>query len=112
MASRVVMYPSCNEDVSTIAGVRNAVRKEGREIFAKAEARLAAHRQSGNARVEFTDTKYYPHWGVVVSLIDEKARGQGGPGALGIEFGHFIRTGNFPRYVEGLYILTRSAGLM
>ncbi len=108
----VVIYPSCNEDVAKLPGVRDAVREVGGEIYWKAEANLAGHRHSGNARIEISDTDYYPHWGVTVSMIDEKATNQGGPGALAIEFGHFVRSANgFPRYVQGLHILGRAAGL-
>jgi hypothetical protein len=108
----VVMYPSGTEDVAKLPGVRDAVREVGGEIYFKAEANLAGHRQSGNARIEISDTDYYPNWGVTVSMIDERAANAGGPGALAIEFGHFVRTGNgFPRYVEGLHILGRAAGL-
>lgn len=112
MANRVTMYPSGTEDVATLAGVRDAVRKEGKEIYVKAQANLARHRQTGNAKVTM-DTKYYPHWGVTVSMIDLRAANQGGPGALAIEFGHYVRTkSGFPRYVQGLHILTRAAGMM
>lgn len=110
--ARVTMYPSGTEDVATLPGVRDAVREVGGEIYFKAEANLAAHRQSGNARIEISDTAYYPHWGVTVSMIDEKAADQGGPGALAIEFGHFVHTrSGFPRYVQGLHILGRAAGI-
>lgn len=111
--AKVFMYPSGTEDVAKLSGVRDAVREVGGEIYFKAEGRLAAHRQTGNARIEISDTEYYPNWGVTISMIDEKAADQGGPGALAIEFGHFVRTrSGFPRYVEGLHILTRAAGLM
>jgi hypothetical protein len=109
----VVVYASATEDVATLKGVRDAVRKEGRKVTVKAEGRLAAHRQSGNARIEMTDTGLYPNWGVTVSMIDERASNQGGPGALAIEFGHFVRTASgFPRYVQGLHILTGAVGMV
>lgn len=115
----VVVYPSCNEDVSKLAGVRDAVRGVGGEIYWKAEANLAGHRQSGNARIEITDEpltsisgKTYGHWGITVSMIDEKSARQGGPGALAIEAGHYVRGANGTRtYVPGLHILGRAAGV-
>lgn len=111
--AKVTMYPSGTEDVAKLPGVRDAVREVGGEIYFKAEANLAGHRHSGNARIEISDTAYYPNWGVTVSMIDERAVNQGGPGALAIEFGHFARSSSgFPRFVAGLYILSRAAGLM
>jgi hypothetical protein len=111
--ARVTMYPSGTEDVAKLPGVRDAVREVGGEIYFRAEANLAGHRHSGNARVEISDTGYYPNWGVTVSLIDQRAPNQGGPGALAIEKGHFVRTKNgFPRYVPGLNILGRAARLV
>lgn len=108
----VTMYPSGTEDVAKLPGVRDAVREVGGEIYFRAKANLGRHQQTGNARIEISDTGYYPNWGVTVSMIDEKAANQGGPGALAIEFGHFVRTGSgFPRYVPGLYILTKAARL-
>lgn len=112
-SNRVFMYPSCNEDVSTLSGVRDAVRNEASEIYFKAEGILAGHRKTGNARIEISDTMYYSHWGVTVSMIDERAANAGGPGALSIEFGHFIKTGSGgERFVDGLYVMSRGAGLM
>lgn len=108
----VQMYPDGTEDVAKLPGVRDAVRDVGSEIFLKAQANLAGHRKSGNARIEITDTDYYPHWGVTVSMIDEKAVRAGGPGALAIEFGHYVTGANgVKRKVEGLRILGRASGL-
>lgn len=112
MAGRVTMFTSGTEDVAKLAGVRDAVREVGGEIYFKAQANLQGHRDSGNARIEISDTAYYPHWGVTVSMIDERAPNQGGPGALAIEFGHYVRSSSgFPRFVPGLHILGRAAGL-
>jgi uncharacterized protein DUF5403 len=117
--AKVEMYKSCNQTVSTLPGVRDSVREVGGEIYFKAVANLAAHRHSGNARIEITDApltsvggKTYSNWGITVSMIDEKTANAGGPGALAIEFGHFAKTTTgFPRYVEGLHILGRASGL-
>jgi hypothetical protein len=92
------------EEVAKLPGVRDAVREVGGEIYFRAEANLAGHRDTGAAHIEISDTDYYDHWGVTVSLIDEAA--------LAIEFGHYVRMGNgFPRYVPGLKILRKAAGI-
>lgn len=110
--AKVTMYKSGTEKVATLSGVRDACRDVGSEGFLKAQSGLAAHRDSGNATIEITDTDYYPNWGVTVSLIDNKVPGQGGPGALGIEFGHYVNRANGTKVkVEGLKILGTAFGL-
>lgn len=85
--------------------VNVAVWTKTEEIGGKAKASLAQHRETGNAKieVEFTADK-----DGVVSLVD--------PAAESIEWGHWFYgfgAGHpmLPRYVAGLYILTRAAGL-
>jgi hypothetical protein len=91
------------EEIAKIPGVRDAVRGEAGEIYWKAKANLEAHRDEGEAKIEIDTPSSYDHWGVNVSLVD--------PAALSIEFGHFVHNKEFPRFVAGLYILSRAAGL-
>lgn len=94
-----------NEMIAKMPGVRDAVREHAGEVYFKASDRLARHRETGEAQVEIDTPSEYDHWGVNVYLVD--------PAALSIEFGHFVRTANgFPRFVPGLYILHKAAGLM
>jgi hypothetical protein len=91
------------EDIATIPGVRDAVRGEAGEVYWRAKANLAGHRDTGNADIEIDEPSTYDHWGVNIWLVD--------PAALSIEFGHFVHNKEFPRFVAGLYIITRAAGL-
>lgn len=94
-----------NELISKMPGVRDAVREHAGEVYFAAVANLAGHRDTGNATIEIDTPSTYDHWGVNIWLVD--------PAALSIEFGHFVRMSNgFPRFVAGLYILHRAAGLM
>jgi len=80
--------------VSRLPGVRAEVAAHGREIAARARARLTRHRDTGAAqiRVESRTPDYLVH------LID--------PAAAAIEFGGVKRDGTV---VQGLYILTNAA---
>jgi hypothetical protein len=91
------------EEIAKIPGVRDAVRGEAGEVYWRAKSNLANHRDTGNADIEIDEPSTYDHWGVNVWLVD--------PAALSIEFGHFVHNKEFPRFVAGLYIITRAAGL-
>lgn len=89
-----------NTVVSHDGGVRGEVYDKAVDIGLKAESLLASHRKTGAASI---DTEH----GTVdsyVTLSDSAA--------MHIEFGHWYTNGyGEPKYVPGLYILTRSAGL-
>lgn len=91
-----------NRAVSHLREIEDAVSEKAKEVGRIAEARLAAHRKTGNASVTVTRS------GVdsIVHLND--------PAALSIEFGHMVK-GKYetdtPKYVPGLYIITGAAGL-
>lgn len=93
-----------DDDVAAIVAhmphVRGAVRAEARAIAARARSLLAAHTKTGTAEIEIS----YGTTDAFVSLVDKAA--------LSIEYGHFVtsRDGS-TTYVEGLYIITRAAGL-
>jgi hypothetical protein len=70
------------------------------DIARKATATLAAHRDSGDARI----TVGHSGRDSVIYLDDE--RGQAA--ALSIEYGHGTADG---KWVEGAYVLHRAAGL-
>lgn len=104
MAVQIRLYSDrvVNRIVSRVPGVRDAVKDHADQIGRRAEARLAAHRLTGDTRVGVehgrTDSWVY---------MDD-TRGQGA--ALSIEFGHADRkTG---RTVPGLYVLYGAAGLI
>lgn len=91
--------------IAEVEEVNVAVWTKTEEIAGKARAALALHRDTGNAKIEseFTADK-----DGVVSLVD--------PAAESIEWGHWFtgfgwNSPVFPRYVAGLYILTRASGL-
>lgn len=99
----VVMAPRkyIVEEVAKLPGVRNAVRRVGRQIYARAQTNRAAHVAQGDARVEMTEGDYYDHWGVTVSLIDENV--------LSIEFDHYVRRADGTRIlVPGTKIMRNS----
>jgi hypothetical protein len=85
-----------NRIVSRLPGVKDAVKDHSEQIGRRAEARLAAHRKTGDTRVGVD------HSGrdSVVFLDDTR----GAKAALSIEFG----TGDS----EGLYVLYGAAGLL
>lgn len=86
------VYRNCAEIVAELPGVRDAVHHVAEVGAAKAEARLAAHRHTGAAKVEleFTDKDS------IVSLVDEAAES--------IEFGGWNVWAK--KYLPGLYIIT------
>ena len=91
--------------IAKIPGVRDAVREQAGEVYFKATDLLSAHRRTGQSEIQIDTPDTYDTWGVNVYLVDEAA--------LSIEFGHFVMMANgFPRYVAGLYILHKAAGLM
>ena len=101
MKVRLIGQKAMNYVVSGIDEVKDAVDSEAREIGRRAEARLASHRETGNARIE-VDTSGKD---ALVSLVDRAA--------LSIEFGHYVvnQYGPTGKHVPGLYIVTGAAGL-
>lgn len=91
-----------NHVVSHLPGVIASVRSQAQRIGAKAEAKLAAHRQEGHASISIT----YGDVDSFVNLDDEAA--------LSIEFGHWQYVYGKPtgHYTPGLYIITGAAGLI
>jgi hypothetical protein len=94
------------EVIAVQPGVRDAVLGEAGEIHWRASANLAAHRETGNAHIETSVDRTHKHWSAIVSLVDPNGN------AKAIEFGHFLHNSLFPRYVAGLYVLSRAAGLV
>ena len=89
-------HDAVNAYIAHMPGVKAAVGAEGREIFARAKARLAAHRDTGAARIEFSrqDTD------ALIHLVDEAA--------VSIEYGReggTDVTGRKKGPMEGLHIL-------
>lgn len=100
--ARLISRTAMNHVVSHLPGVKAAVYFEARDIGARAEARLAMHKTTGNASISVTR-------GDVDSFVNLED-----PAALSIEFGHWVG-GKYrrstPKYVPGLYIITGAAGL-
>lgn len=100
----LISQKQMNRTISHLPGVNGSVRQQAQKIGAKAEARLNAHHTPARES-EITIT----HGNVdsFVNLDDPD-------NALAIEFGHVLyvngkRTG---RYIPGLYIISRAAGLI
>lgn len=101
---RLIGDKAMNKVVAPLDNVQAAVESTGHAIGAKAEQRLAGHRDSGAHQIEVEknlDVKY-GSLDMEISLV--------GPAPLSVEFGHIH---NFTgEYVEGLYIVTGAAGLL
>lgn len=103
------VYAGTESVVAHLEGVVLAVEAQGVEIHNKAARLLAEHRDDGDSehhRIEsekHLDKKYGP-LDYEISLV--------GPAPMSLEFGHFLHNAAFPRYVVGLYILHRAAGLI
>jgi hypothetical protein len=92
---------SINRLVADLSGVQRAVEERADEIARKAEANLAAHRDSGDVKVTVD------HSGTDSTVYLDDTAGYGA--ALSIEYGHVAENGE---HVQGLYVLRRAAGLM
>lgn len=86
------VYRKCAEIVADLPGVRDEVHHIAEIGAAKAEARLAAHRNTGAAKVELVAEEKDS----MVVLVDEAAES--------IEFGGWNVWAQ--RYLPGLYIVT------
>lgn len=86
--------------------VQDKLDEEVLIAFAKAEARLQAHRHSGNALLTVDEGKVDRY----LSLEDPPASSSPGA-AMSIEFGHFVGKGEKRQWVEGLWILHDATGL-
>lgn len=85
--------------------VQQALKAQAHEIGAKAEALLVAHKHDGNAEITIThgDVDWY------VNLQDKPGKGDSNVAPFAIEYGHWnALTG---RWTEGIYVITRAAGL-
>ncbi|MCK2237710.1 MULTISPECIES: DUF5403 family protein [unclassified Crossiella] len=90
------VYRNIADTMAHLPGVVEAVAEVADDIAARANALLNEHTESGRASIEITRGRTDS----VVSLVD--------PAALSIEYGHADRAG-YP--VQGLHIMTRTAGL-
>lgn len=103
--AKVKIYPPkvVNTIVSHRPGVKAEIAKEAQIAKARAEARLAQHRDTGAAQVVVTRD----HIDYLVELVDKAA--------VSIEFGHFVK-GKYetdePKFVPGLYIISEATGLL
>lgn len=95
-----------NYILKNLGPVQDALDKEADEIAAKAEVNLAAHRYKGRARITKTRGKVDRY----VNLEDRKGGPKDSVAAWAIEYGHYNhRTG---KWTQGIYVLTRAAGLI
>jgi hypothetical protein len=88
----VVLYKNLEEIVASMPGVRDEVHHVAEVGAAEAEARLAAHHHTGNAKVTLT----HGDKDSFVNLED--------PAALSIEFGGYNVWAR--RRLPGMYIIT------
>lgn len=103
MAVELIGPTAMNIVISHQDGVLGAVRTKAAEISDIARGNLASHRYSGNAKI----TVSHGDVDSFVNLVD--------PAAASIEFGHWVKgkykNPDHPKFVPGLYIITRASGL-
>lgn len=104
---KLIPQKAMNHTISHIEGVKGAVYVHAAIIHARGEALLAAHRQTGAARVTLTrgDTDSFIN-------LEDKPDKKGRTGVMGIEFGH-VSKGKYGtgKFIPGLYILHTASGL-
>ncbi|SUA04008.1 Uncharacterised protein [Mycolicibacterium fortuitum] len=92
-----------NRIVAQLPGVHDELGDTARRVRHSATRRLETHFHSGDARVTLTEGDV--DWFV---NLDDKA-------AMSIEFGHWVKgkyeSPGHPKYVQGLYILSKAAGI-
>jgi hypothetical protein len=95
--ARVLSQRAMNKLISPLRPVQDAVEDKANEIGSKAEARLAAHRETGAHRIEIKKNlnEKYGYLDREVSLV--------GPAPQSVEFGHINHKDG--QWVEGLYII-------
>jgi len=98
MAS-MISRKQVNRIVANLEGVKTSVYNRAVVIANKAYANLRSHYYEGESQIQIerhkTDSLVY--------LVD--------PWAASIEFGHWSVTENQVKWVPGLYIITRAAGI-
>lgn len=89
-----------NKKLSMDDKVQDAVESVARQIYTAAARDLAAHRKTGEHKIEISKEKNvkYGHIDWTISLTGENA--------VSVEFGHWTRKGT--TYVRGLYIITNA----
>lgn len=94
-----------NSVVSGTDEVQRAIRRETHEIAGKAERLLAQHRDNSDAIHHSISTEFGDKDGYVT---------MSGPAPMSLEFGHMLVYFGTPthKFVQGLHILYRAAGLM
>lgn len=94
-----------NNVVSGTDEVQTRIKIETEVIAGKADAILAMHRDNSDAEHHWIDTSYGDKDGYV-SL--------NGPAPMSLEFGHMLVFFGKPtaKYIQGLHILYKAAGLM
>jgi hypothetical protein len=99
---KLISDKAINKIVSREPGVRAAVWGVTQEIGARALTIRMAHFAEGEAKIEVTQERVDGH----VALVD--------PNAASIEYGHWLvlKDGTVVRFIPGLYIITRAAGII
>ena len=98
MAS-MISRKSVNKIVANLPGVKISVYNNAVTIGDKAFADLRRHYYRGESSIEIEQLKT----DTIVNLVD--------PWASSIEFGHWSVSDTDVKWVRGLYIITRAAGI-
>src|SRR5690606_30450470 len=94
-----------NRTVSHLPGVRASLRSEADKIEVKAQANLEAHRDVTNA-TDHTITSEQDCVGALVRLEGSP------PGSVEWGLWYTGNRGGEPKYVPGLYIITKASGII
>ena len=100
MMASVVRRNQMNRIIANLPGVKTSVYNRAVVIANKARADLRSHYYEGESRIEVERHKT----DVIVNLVD--------PWASSIEFGHWSVSETNVKWVRGLYIISRAAGIV
>lgn len=95
--ARVIGQKAMNKIIAPLDEVQDAVEDGAKTLAAKANARLAGHRRTGDHHIDI-DRIRNVKYGYLDRYVSLK-----GSAPMSVEFGHINHRGG---YVQGLYIMT------
>lgn len=102
--AKVVIYAGTSTDAAKIVGNEStALDEAAAQVLARAQALAAAHVKTGSYQGSFGVSRIRGKKGV-----QDRAVYNDDPAASFIEWGHAVDTKKGPRWVNGLFILTRA----